>query len=56
MNLNNKLRKLIVEKFKAGASMAEIANWYSKSTDQIEGVIRGHMNEETFLKQAGEKI
>lgn len=43
MNLNKSLKLKIVTQFKTGSSMAECAQWYSKTILQIEGVIREYM-------------
>lgn len=44
MNLNRTLRAKILEQFKSGASIAEIGQWYDKSTATIEQVVRDGLN------------
>ena len=43
MNLTANLRQRIVEQFKAGHTMTEMAGWYEKTHQQIEGVIRDEL-------------
>lgn len=46
MNLNKGMKELIIDRFKTGASIAEIAAWYGKKPEQIEKVIRDDMNDQ----------
>ena len=46
MKLTKQLRRCLVERFKAGATMSEIGVWYGKGTLAIEGVIREWMIEQ----------
>lgn len=46
INLNKGMKELIIDRFKTGASIAEIAAWYGKKPEQIEKVIRDDMNDQ----------
>ena len=50
MNLNKGMKELIIDRFKTGASIAEIAAWYGKKPEQIEKVIREYLNDDKQIE------
>lgn len=52
MNLTIKLRHKIVEMFKGGASIADIAHWYEKDGATIENVLREGLLTKDVVKEA----
>jgi hypothetical protein len=43
MNLSKSLKALVIDRFKTGASIEEIAKWYGQKPAKIEAVIRDAM-------------
>jgi hypothetical protein len=43
MNLSKSVRALVIDRFKTGASIKEIADWYGQKPEKIEEVIRVEM-------------
>jgi len=51
MNLTKSLRSKIVEMFKGGASIGEIAHWYEKDGPTIEDILREGLLTQSVLEK-----